>query len=840
MTQFVTSDYALYEKLLPRLSLPGFDQYLNKVLPQQNKTKRFLFKMELQRLARPCMRVIDLRKLLGDKCQIFEFQGRFHAMDERSIDRFERLVKLYGGYTQGVYETILHETANQLPQIEGAADQDSTSDAASDAHSHQYMADALHFRRYEHRKEERMNFAVALDVELPDGIRFNATSIDLSVNGLQIKTRCNFEFPAGQVLKVHFTGLEKDYVFGSGGVAYAVVQKKTKKEFCYLSLCRDMQLPNPRFDDFLETLITENKRRYKVNLDNTLISVQVKGFEQYYATHTSSLPIFIQRDEWRKAHPRFALLNDYNKALFQYLGADDDNGLSGLFTDRRIERWFTNSEHLVTDIVYSFNLIRDGKRYWCSATGTELKANPQLRNAFLGFGSLQDSWRVYLVQACLVNNEQAHSPSSLPATLLKEKLKKEKLLAPKVQAQIQQVSHMLTLTDITLEHSTQAYQQFEYSKADLRLLRGQTHPRNEQKYQIEGISFQYRSLRQESRYKLNSPVSVVVGKKHKRSGTTVDISSKGIKVMLDKPIDYHAEVRVSFPGLQELTRKYKLKDIAYEMVKFQGDKKQISLKLDLSEYKGEQTSRFFTELIDRNRRKLSRDLEHQSSLELGEALKNLFLAFTANPNMYFSRQGTQFVPDSLAVPSFAHPFVASVHQDNPEQQADLSALFTGPRGRVLQDALKANRADEDTLYLELLALSNPEQPGNISNWLFANELQDAPAKQAVVEEGMQKGNIKAYRLTLKKTGKPDISAIESELRYITVYAVHKAKAIEERLWNIRYLCEIQDISEEFFLRYDLIIKEKSKVTDTDYRAQMPQMEGTWQQASNNTRSLSNS
>ena len=47
-----------------------------------------------------------------------------------------------------------------------------------------------------------------------------------------------------------------------------------------------------------------------------------------------------------------------------------------------------------------------------------------------------------------------------------------------------------------------------------------------------------------------------------------------------------------------------------------------------------------------------------------------------------------------------------------------------------------------------------------------------------------------YQLYVSKTGRPDMDYLANELKYISHYAIHKAKDLEEALWAITGVCDL--------------------------------------------------
>ncbi|GAB3036995.1 PilZ domain-containing protein [Bowmanella dokdonensis] len=805
----------LQEKLIPQLSSPNLDKVLLDALPGSSASERFLCKMELRRLAKPCLRTIDLRGSVEGQCYPFQFQERTHYLDSLALEEFKRQLTLYGGFTQGVYEAV-HQMPNnyRVMQEQARAAQAGPPQEKDAARlvSDRYLAQTILFRNYALRREERMNFVIQLEVRDEKAEHFSATSIDLSVSGLQIKTGLTRRFTPGQKLTVYFRGLEQDYVLDKSGLGYEVVRTEYKKDNCYLCLNRTSDNLDSSMDQFLQTFIHGNKRRYKVNLENTFEAVLAKGYEQYFTTVTSSLPVFI--DDYEKVlQPRFLLLNDRNQSLYLHWQKAAGNQLGYLFRPGRLNKWRARPGAHSADLLYSFCIQRDGRDYWYSAALSELKNNPLLHQTFLSYGARQSSWRVYTVQCQRVSADQSHAPSTLPDSLGQTIRKLNRPTSARLMSLMKHLRWLILLTDVTDEKARTLYQALPLSNQHLPLLKAQAHPRNQPPEPIQAVSFQYRSLRQEDRYKLSSRARLSV------AGTSIDavtedISCHGIKLRLDSQITPPDVLTVSFGEFQELTTKYRLKDIPYQVRHWNAEKKVLSLQLYRPEQGvSEQAARFFTELLDKNKRKLAKDPEHQDSLELGEALKRIMVTSAANPCLFMVRQGATYVADTIALPGPEHRFPAYCLHESPAGSANLSMLLTREAGRYFIEQLKGLSATAEARHLELYIVKDARQPGKAVNVLFRDQLENEGLANRLISLAQQKGTLEAYRLLLTRTGRPDTSGFEAELKYINLYASHKARALEDRLWEAGIVCEILDISDEVLQRFDFKAQENADLSD---------------------------
>ncbi|MFS1703874.1 hypothetical protein [Alteromonas sp. AMM-1] len=107
MNQDLSQYAAVIEQLKPMVKEPEFNQVLQQIASHIPKEKRFLIKMEVKRLARPCLRAIDLRGQVDGQCKLYEFDSIKHFLDDVAIEVFEQQVRIFGLYCFGVYEAVM-------------------------------------------------------------------------------------------------------------------------------------------------------------------------------------------------------------------------------------------------------------------------------------------------------------------------------------------------------------------------------------------------------------------------------------------------------------------------------------------------------------------------------------------------------------------------------------------------------------------------------------------------------------------------------------------------------------------------------------------------------------
>ena len=268
----------LIEELKQELGTPGFDQFFAQKTVQLSKSDQFLLKMEMSRLSQPIARFIDLRGQVAGEVKPYIYEGKQHFMDDLAIAVFEQEIVKHGKYTLAVYEAVMHTDNNFRVMQKRAQQKDEEDDAPVVVSNH--GAKLIKFASYESRIEERMNYAIKITVEVSRNNIISASTSDISLSGAKIKVHPKAVFEKGQLLTIRLVGLEQDFELGlKSGIQYEVVAvEPVSREYQHVRLKRTFVENNPGFDEFLNSFIHGNKRRYKINLDNTMDAVVCKGY----------------------------------------------------------------------------------------------------------------------------------------------------------------------------------------------------------------------------------------------------------------------------------------------------------------------------------------------------------------------------------------------------------------------------------------------------------------------------------------------------------------------------------------------------------------------------------
>ncbi|BBN82704.1 pilus assembly protein PilZ [Pseudoalteromonas sp. A25] len=793
----------LIKELKSQLGEPNFDKIFDQMTKDISKPDRFLLKMEMSRLSQPIARFIDLRGQVAGEVKPYEYEGKQHFMDDLAIEVFEREIERHGKYTLAVYEEVMQTENNYRVMQKKAQDNESlTDDIVAEQPDH---AKLIRFASYESRIEERMNYSIKISVELGKGHAINGTTSDISLSGAKIKIPAKERVRPAQLVSVRLIGLEQEFELGlKEGIQYEVVAvEPLSKEQQHVRLKRTFVENSNAFDEFLDSFIHGNKRRYKVNLDNTMDAIVCKGYEQYYQPRVSSLFVFISQTD-KHLLPTIALTNENNAFINYYF--EDEKKFSCLYqvlSQARLNAMLSLPSAVKEATLYCFTHIKDGKIYHYSAFDFELAKQAQIRNLFVAYGAQKNSWRTFKIQLMPSHPEDAFIPLSLPANAGKNIEKLNKPPTPRVQSYINNVKYLALITDISSKQQKDAYLALSFNKAIVNQLKifGRGKALNPPK--LEVVSLEYVNLRSHKRYLYKTAVTIHTENQAQISGHTLDLSVMGLQVQLAQPSTMTKGdiIHLDLPDLQKITKQYTLSHLRYEVVAVSKTKTTINLKVSKLTDLPQVASEFFKLLIDSNKDKLQPCKESPRIPGLSTALRNMVTKSVCQFPFYLHKETSHYKIGAVGVglyPTPIHRLLMYYHNAKPEQ-LNIKPLF--PSGFIestlTETIRKHSRKSKPLKYTLFVSFNNNEQ--ELTKALKSHCIEQGESLESLelfLKRAVTKHILFVFHLHVSKTGRPDTDYLANELRYVSHYALHKAKELEEGLWQVTGVCDLIDVTDE--------------------------------------------
>ena len=837
----------LIEQLKPVVNEPEFDSIFSALTADMDGPQRFQLKAELRRLARPCKKVIDLRKRVEGHCRPYKYKGIVHYMDDVAISIFEAGVDHYRGiYTEDTYEQVHNaennfriiaqrERERMLAAVQRRAQRDglvkplelanaATEEPVAQAH---LEVPFFTFGRYVHRKEERMNFSVQVMLQSANQQSIEAMTSNISVTGIQVKISPDYNFAEGDELDVRFTGLAKEFTFDPNLVVpYRVVGTERVRDFLYLRLLRDVEFESDAFDSFLVRFINGYKRRYKVNVDNTYNAIVTKGHEQFYFPRMSGVPLFFRR-EAKRMYAAMALETENNAAcLDAWLNDENHNQMPGLFTGKRMSyllRYLNaNPGAIATAVFYTFQVLRQGQVFFYAATDFELEQQPELKRVFLAFASRTNSFKVYRFNFSRLDMGKAWSPVTLPESVLAKEKHLQRPPAPNVMHKLHGLTHVGLLNDIT--PAAERYHHFQCSRDELKVLTDFVVSRKLPSA-MERVKYTFVNFRSESRFGYRTRVRVRHGD-NSLLGTTRDISTLGMQVDLEDPVELKAGDFVELDLIQLAKRAagFDLTYLRYEVMHIAKDQMTLHLRADVN-VPNHQGRAYISEMIKHNQDEVLENRQGETLHGLQLCLRNLYSHSMMSMPLYLHREkGAEFALGMLGLSRLNQPLKELVLglAENWDKASLRPLMDTQQFQSVIRSHWQKLEDKSPPAVVEVYVFMRLYK-GNVQlERRFKGQFKSPSFEQAFINNALASGSLMLLRLEISRTGKPDIAFIANEFKYVNLYAAHKAQQLEKDLWSVVGLVDVVDCTHELMNRLPLSDAERAEQAQRldDFLAQL--------------------
>ena len=661
-----------------------------------------------------------------------------------------------------------------------------------------------------------MNFAVAVELFNSANQSMRGLSVDISLEGLQVKLSKDAFFKKGETLFIFFRGLENEFAMDKkNGIAYKLVKIITKNDVNYLALQRDKEKPSPAFDKFLESFIHGNKRRYKVNMSNTIEAITSKICEQYFSPRSPTLPVYIDVIN-KTLVPRFAMVNEVNRETVQYWQDEDDNcRLNFLLTQERLMRLLQKSEEVREIFVFSFTHLQNDKVYFYSASYEELLQKDVLTRVFLGFGSKKASWRVFKITLTEVDPEQAHIPLSIPDSVGNKVKKLNTPPSARLMSKLKNLRFLAHVTDVTSVIGQETYNEFKFNRENLSHLRNFGHPRNRAPSNVQVVRFKYEEQRIESRYQLRTQIEARFNNEelvHKGISEDISVHGLGLRIELSKEYKGNLEgkVEVAFPRLQEIASSFDVMHLQYEIIYHNVDKNILHLKTMPGD-EGKSARNFFEELIKKNKGSLRVENHEEEVPGIGQALRCINARNATSLSFLMSKEGVRYTPQACIVGKQDERITTLTTQYAERGQVNLEFLFRDRKQDIpfVQSGIKAVKLENMPLRQELFISfdASQKEPRMAIIPRYSDKFENNEQRRAFIREAMVRGQFVAIHVMLTTTGKPDMTMLQTEVNYVTMYAMHRARELEKKMWSIAACSHLVDVTDEVLIRYGFTVED---------------------------------
>lgn len=807
----------LINKFRGKVNKSDFESAFTAATGQLTKNERFLLKMELKRLATACTRAIDLRGLVDGECQLFDYQGQSHFLDSVGINTFNESIANYGGYTFGVYEAVrnaknsfrnIYQNEQSLPN----SAENQRQEKASTVDKVQYPARLFQLDNYPNRAEERMNFAIPVTLTLSERLQVKANTVDISTQGIKLKLINETSLYKGDRLTITFTGLQEEFQFSKDSVFYFEVKNVLRDSGTQLIGCERIDIPErDSFQRFLNGYIQGNKRRYKINLDNTLAALHSRSFEQFTLVKLNELAVFMDNsNEFSDAlAPRYALTTKNNYGIYQYWQDDKKRStLPYLINSKRFERIKEQQLQGKSLLVFSFVHHHKGRKFFYTIDELQLKNDMAFSLQFLAFAASKSSFAITALNYQEVYAEKAYSPYTLSSAMSKQQGYLNPPLSGDVNAILEHLPYVVSVIDITNSTDISDYQALNYKGINLDRLKEFGHKYAGEQWQVDEIALSFGHQRQEVRFKYKTP-AIIECQALSWSGQSADFSVSGLKIELESPaaLIKGDEVYLSFPKLQKITSAFDLKQLPYKVMRISKDKMVINLRVSVKEHQHIGRS-FFKLLISKNKDKLTPDEYAMLTPGLSGALRTLYAVNMATPTVMVQSSGSRYKLENLVVGKYsvtANKSLLSAMSSlsDRDNYYNLYPILGDLQLSNLLDQQMKKLTTGDIAVSEVVYIAINSKEVDVDKAVtikIASELNTPELRNFFIKKSLKQGMFFAIELKLSRSDEAHMEHLNPELGYISSYAIHRGKQLEQEIFSVAGLIQLIDVTQEVLIR----------------------------------------
>lgn len=787
------------------------DEQLARYAPAESVSSRFLIKMEIARQAKKCYRIIDLRDLQPD-WNAFEYDDITHYFDEATANDFKDICRNYHGYTQGVYETVIKRAKER--------DREARINPAVQSVPAINFTSLTHFFQ---RKEQRLYYVSPVSIfieepfELPMSqlkrLAITGATTDISPTGLCIKIP-GIKLPKiVRKIYVRFNGFERDFNSATPiFIRYDVLTLSVKQANYYYRIRMSDDQDQEITDEFKERLtkfIFSQLRRYRVPIDNTQDAVQAKGYEQFAVGKMHALPLFVQYElgVWV---PRCVFLTSYNEAIVQRLTDDQHNSMLADFINQTsIQQALQDEAHFVQHYLFTPVVT--------SASGTQssfvsipigdCQTDPMARQlAQQVYLKSQGNLTLFRVDGVFTTPEkECYIPSSLPDSsgemfqvLNQQPAERARLLVSGYQRMvtITDESDLLTslhlFDDVTSTQEVPKEKLLEYIPPKLKFFR----------QELYLVKNEIDDRRVEDRFLYSMPVFIHTERQRNEKffATTIDISTKGLKIQTERELPYHNgdPVYIDFPELPGVGSK-PLEYQTYRIVRIA--KHVIQLVITGHEYhhEGRKALRTF---IQNNLNSLSATGCRDPIYGLSRALRNIYTHNHPFPIILLKRhEKNRYISDmALSNNTVLPPFADDTHDD----PALLHQILTHEGFIQMLNTAWGRLKEITDVEIITFMVTLKEKRNEAGYYIIIKntaELTTAQQLHDVFTQSSVLGQTRLLRVLIGKRDKPFNKYFKDELYYLTRYAPNRAKLVLDdiaKVEGVGFLTDITDVVTALF------------------------------------------
>ena len=772
---------SLAERLISAYYSADLEYLLGQLTQGESPSAKLLVKMELNRIMTPCYKSVDLRGRVNGECREYEIEGITHWLDDVAFNAYHKSIRKYGSYTEGVWEA-LNNTRNNFRVMQ----QRGTPQKEVDTKSSFFDADPIKLGYDLKRLENRMRISTQIEIHLANKQQVaHGLSVDLSTSGARFKVPSFFDYKLGEIITVRFVELFKEYEISGldAQIEYRILAVDESYDNDAIKFLRVLRLSETdAIDRVIAESLSNNRKKATHDNQDKIIRARTRAYEHAYLKHSCSLPLFFSGNELK-----IALITENNLPLWQYWHDErNQQALGTLFSEQRMATLTKPGIHDSNNVLYAFKHEYKDKTLFFSMMMPEAK--PDERKLFWHIGAKRDSWKVFRLWMFELSTDERRALASHSEELSQRS---------------RNLTHFGILQEISDLQSAHDYLFVDKPNLSSKAINPFCHPRKVHGMPM-GVYFDARSRRKEPRYHFRTPLTLIDSEGKRYSGFTVDMSKRGLSVIVEEPISMKVQdkITIDFDELKLYDKDLPLDSVPYQLIRLSPEGRRVQLML-------EETSStmkiiaFFNSVIEHNRDKLLQKPEILPSLELLESLHNILLDKMVSSPIFVDKSTRNLRPKVIGVnyPLPRHiEFLAKLGQEN---KISLEPIFKGHTNTLLANPMKRIDGVEpqfNELYISILKFGNRVK--SIETRLL-NEFESTQQRIEFIRNAQNMGEIFVLRIASAPIFDAFTTLLRQDLDELAQISMPNATALEKEITALAGYGEIVDVTDEVIMRLQL-------------------------------------
>jgi len=866
MAHKLSTDLVAFKSIILSLisyaSHPKLDTLLAKLTPKLAGSKRFLIKMEIKRLAKPCVLVMDFRPFFHQHCEPVQHDNICHYLDEISKALFfSSIEKNNGSFSLHIYNELTDKAreryksptnppSNTCPANNIINNIEITFEDVQEVSlvNDNFFDEPQLSAESTCRLFTNDPIAMSTNDKLTFGI--NITALDVNANSCIIKTPCRAVDNSDEPVYLWFFDHDSSLEFADEIVlTYTIEDHKITRSGKHSHyLLKVSQASDNKMLTLLNDLLakrTQLANQSKENQVEPLIaSINAKCHEQFLLSTTQDIPMLCAKYQtgWR---PSISLQTPSNLPLWQFFSDEYSNDpLARLFSHQSIQDAIntnTSFDQYAYLLKHQYQPVNQGEGSDLQSDESKSRSHTQffiiwqsqLKNDYVARKLLAKfffpgNYRYIRLRVLTVNSqEDAYVPSALPdyvsptMALLNRAPNQQAITLLKASNQLAVITDVTEINDVLALAETLATDINSDTKrninndsptAPLAIPKQFALAKLPRKSPMKIVSIVENDLRNEDRftYKLDLVLTHAGKKSVTIKGHSINISTRGMLIELATPV----ELKTGIPLKFTINMPYRGKVIAMpnQGYKLLSCKEQRFLGVEIKGHESKHAAgQVLREFIYQNMDELPYcGFEQNSIYGLPKAMRNIYANNHLSIPFFINQDRSQWHISSIAMNQNTH-IENFDNNDNDVKFMLLKMVEQQKFRKYCLSLLSKVSLTNPTEVFYILTIPKVSVTNNELSFWFSDikQLQKSGKLTEVLGKVRSIKQPCILRVQLSKPNKVMDKYFRDELNYLEKISSNSAEKLTSAMSLLAGIGEITDHTEQVLQLFDNFISKQN-------------------------------